>query len=153
MLNLIAGKEGQQDWNQDGHTSLVQGDDGFGLGTSATVGDDCSGPQNTSYLDLTMQHACLAAKASGTASLSNLFTKIKQAGANIAADIAIIQPIAQKIAQATDASAFSQGDINTLVQTADAILNGVTGETQQQDGARQILLYSEGMASITINPA
>ncbi len=154
MLNLILGKNGQKDWNQDGQTSIAAGDDGFGLGTDAAVNaSDCSGPQNTSYLALTMQHACLAAKASGATDLLSLFNKIKAAGANIAAGIAIIQPIAQKIAQATDANAVSQGDINTLVTTADAILNGVSGETQQQDGARQILTYSEGMASITVNPA
>ncbi|HEU5368378.1 MAG TPA: protein kinase [Ktedonobacterales bacterium] len=154
MLNLILGKNGQKDWNQDGQTSTAEGDDGFGLGTDATINaSDCSGPQNTSYLALTMQHACLAAKASGAADLVSLFNKIKAAGANIAAAIAIIQPIARKIAQATDANAFSQGNINTLVTTADALLNGVSGETQQQDGARQILAYSEGMATITINPA
>ncbi len=154
ILNLILGKDGQKDWNQDGRTSVFKGDDGFGLGTNATVNaSDCSGQQNTTYLALTMQHACLAQKASGTTDLSNLFQKIKTAGANIATAIAAIQTIAQKIAQATDASAFSQGDINTLVTTADAVLNGVTGETQQQDGARQILVYSEGMATITINPA
>jgi hypothetical protein len=154
MLNLILGKNGQKDWNQDGQTSIAEGDDGFGLGTDATINaSDCSGPQNTSYLALTLQHACLAAKASGAADLLSLFNKIKTAGVNIAAGIAIIQPIAQKIAKATDASAFSQGDINTLVTTADALLNGVSGETQQQDGARQILTYSEGMATITVNPA
>jgi serine/threonine protein kinase len=154
MLNLILGKEGQQDWNQDGQTSIAEGDDGFGLGTDATVSaTDCSGPKNTTYLALTMQHACLASKASGKADVGAAFDKIKTAGANIAKAIATIQPLAQKIAQATDASAFSQGDINTLVETADAALNGVTGETQQQDGARQILAYSEQMATITINPA
>ncbi|HLV99700.1 MAG TPA: serine/threonine-protein kinase [Ktedonobacterales bacterium] len=154
MLNLIAGKAGQKDWNQDGQTSIAQGDDGFGMGTNATVNaSTCSGQQNSSYLSLTMQHACLAAKASGTANLSSLFNKIKAAGANIAAALATVQTIAQKIAQATNANAFSQGDVNTLVQTADAILNGVTGETSQQDGARQILLYSEAMATITVNAA
>jgi hypothetical protein len=153
IVNLIVGKDGQKDWNQDGRTSIFQGDDGFGLGTNATVNADCSGPQNNSYLALTMQHACLAAKASGASALLDLFNKIKSAGATIATSIATIQRIAQNIAQAPNASAISQGDINTLVSTADAILNGVTGETQQQDGARQILLYSEGMADITINPA
>ncbi len=154
MLNLIVGKAGQKDWNQDGQTSIVNGDDGFGLGTNATVNaSNCSGQQNSGYLSLTMQHACLAAKASGTADLLSLFNKIKAAGANIAAALATMQPIAQKIAQASNANAFSQGDVNTLVQTADALLNGVSGETSQQDGARQILLYSEAMATITINPA
>jgi hypothetical protein len=154
MLNLIGGKDAQKDWNQDGQTSIAQGDDGFGLGTNAAVNaSDCSGSQNTSYLALTMQHACLAAKASGTADLLSLFNKIKAAGANIAAAVATMQPIARKIAQATDANAVSAGDINTLVTTADALLNGISGETQQQDGARQILAYSEGMATITINPA
>jgi serine/threonine-protein kinase len=154
MLNLIAGKAGQKDWNQDGQTSIAQGDDGFGLGSNATVNaSTCSGQQNSGYLALTMQHACLAAKASGTPDLQALFNKIKAAGANIAAAIATIQPIAQKIAQATSASAFSQGDVNTLVQTADALLNGASGETSQQDGARQILLYSEEMATIAVNLA
>ncbi len=154
MLNLIAGKQGQKDWNQDGQTSIAQGDDGFGLGTNATIdASNCSGQQNTGYLSLTLQHACLAAKASGSSSLLDLFDKIKAAGANIAAALATIEPIAQKIAQASSASAFSQGDVNTLVQSADGLLNGVTGETQQQDGARQILLYSEEMATITITPA
>jgi hypothetical protein len=154
ILNLILGKDGQQDWNKDGRTSIFTGDDGFGLGTNAAVNaSDCSGQQNTSYLALTMQHACLAAKASGSPELLGLFNKIKSAGTNIAAAIAIIQPIAQKIAQAANASAFSQGEINTLVTTADALLNGTSGETQQQDGARQLLLYSEEMATITVNPA
>ncbi|HEY7347469.1 MAG TPA: protein kinase [Ktedonobacterales bacterium] len=155
ILNLIAGKVGQKDWNQDGQTGAFKGDDGFGLGADATINaSDCTGPANVkSYLAFTMQHSCLAAKASGASTLLNLFDKIKNAGANIAAAIKIIQPIAQKIAQATDASAFSEGDINTLVVTANNLLNGVTGETQQQDGARQILSYSQGMAEITINRA
>ncbi len=157
ILNLIAGKNGQKDWNQDGNTGVFAGDagkdDGFGLGTNATIDANCNGSQNTSYLALALQHACLAAKASGASALIGLFNKIKSAGTNIAAAIARIQPIARKIAQARDTNVFSQGDINTLVDSANTLLNGVAGETQNQDGARQILAYSEGMADITVTPA
>jgi len=154
ILNLIVGKDGEKDWDHDGHTAIFQGDDGFGLGTDATVNaSDCSGPQNSSYLALTMQHACLAARASGSSTLLSLFIMIQKAGANISTSIASIEQIAQNIAGATDASSVSQGAVNTLVEQADTVLNGVTGETQRQDGARQILLYSEAMATITVSPA
>ncbi len=154
ILNLIAGKNGQQDWNQDSNTNVFEGDDGFGLGKDATINNsDCTGPQNSTYLALTMQHACLAAKASGASALLSLFDKIKQAGANIAAAVATIEPIAKKIAQAQDVNAFSQGEVNTLVSAANDLLNGTSGETQNQPGARQILTYSQGMADITINRA
>ncbi len=153
ILNLIAGKEGLKDWDMNGQTNIAAGDDGFGLGDDATVSSACDGSQNMTYLALTMQHACLAAKASGSADLQSLFQKIQKAGANIATLVKQIESLAQKIATATTASAFSQGDVNTLAGQADAVLNGITGETQNQDGARQILQYSEAMATITVNPA
>ncbi len=153
ILNLVAGKEGWKDWDMNGQTTIAPGDDGFGLGDDATVDNTCAGPQNATYLALTMQHACLAAKASGSADLQALFQKIQKAGANIATSVKQLEQIAQKIATATTASAFSQGDVNTLAEQADAILNGTNGETQNQDGARQIFQYSEAMATITVNPA
>jgi serine/threonine-protein kinase len=152
ILNLIVGQTGQRDWNQDGSISLSTGDDGFGLGTDASVdSDECYGPQTTTYLQLTMQHACLTAITSGQADLLNLFNQIKAAGATIAQTIASIESIAQKIARATSAGAFSQDEVNTLVEAAVAVLNGRIVEAEQQDGAQQLLRLSEGMATITIN--
>ncbi len=151
ILNLLAGKEGATDWNRDGHTIFTQGDDGFGLGTQATINpNDCAG-QNNSYLPLTLQHACLAARSSGTPELQRLFSMIQSAGTAMVRALATIEQLAQHIAAAQETSAISQGDVNTLAAQADTVLQGVTGEAQSQDGARQILSYSEQMATIIVS--
>ena len=150
---MITGKTGQKDWNQDGSTSSTRGMMALAWAqTPPSIPSECYGPQTTTYLQLTMQHACLAATASGKTDLLNLFNKIKTAGANIAQAIASIQSLAQKIARSTDAGAFSQDEVNTLVETADVVLNGRIDGKEQQYGARQLLSFSEEMATITVYP-
>jgi serine/threonine protein kinase len=156
VFNLIQGKSGAHDLNDDGQVSFWQGendlsDDGFGMGTDATVNPaNCSGPQNSTYLPLVLQHACLAASASGSAALMELFTMLRSAGTNLASLLSSIAQLAQKIATAQNTSAVF-ADVNTLAQDADGVLNGTTSETQNQPGARQMLVLSEQMATITVS--
>jgi serine/threonine protein kinase len=156
IFNLIQGKSGAKDLDGDGQVALFQGengpsDDGFGMGTDATVNPtDCTGPQNSTYLPLVIQHACLAANASGSAALKELFTMIQGGGATLATLLANIAQLAQKIATAQSTSAVF-ADVNTLAQDADSVLNGTTSETQNQPGARQIFTLSEQMATITVS--
>jgi hypothetical protein len=157
IFNLIAGKNAAQDLDGSGVVDFFQGttgdlsDDGFGLGTNATVqASDCTGGQNTTYLSLAMQHACLAAKASGSATLSQIFANMQSAGVNLASLLKTVSDLAQKIATAASVSAVF-ADINTTAQDADTILNGSTGETQNQPGARQLLAFSQQMATISVS--
>lgn len=153
IFNLIAGKEGAQDLNGDNTINTVQGDDGFGMGTDASISaTDCSGGPNSTYLPLTLQHACLAAKASGSATFSQVLTQMLQAGKDISSLLTSIQSTAQKIAAAqTTSDAFA--DVNQLLQQADSVLNGSTSDTGNQAGAKQVLALSEQMATITVSQA
>lgn len=153
IFNLIAGKEGAKDLNGDSTINTAQGDDGFGMGTAASISaTDCSGGPNSTYLPLTLQHACLAAKASGSATFSQLLTQMLQAGKDMSTLLTSIQSTAQQIAAAQSASdAFA--NVNQLLQQADSVLNGTTSDTGNQAGARQILTFSEQMASITVSQA
>lgn len=150
IFNLIAGKEGASDLNNDGTISIAQGDDGFGIGIDATIHTDCAGGQNGTYLSLTMQHACLAAKVSNSAALEHIFTMITEAGNHMAISLTSIENSAKMIATAQNTSVVL-GAVTTLAQQADNVLTGSTSETQTQPGAQQLLTYSEQMASITVS--
>ncbi len=155
ILNLIAGKTGIQDWDQDGdtNTDVTAGDDGFGLGdtvASSHPPQGCS-PQKTNYLAFVVEHACNATVAGGSSTLQRLFQSIQTAGMNIVSWVTSIEQIAHKVITAQQASDVSQGDANSLINQADMILNGATSDTQNLDGARQMLLYAEQMATITVS--
>ncbi len=156
IFNLIKGKSGAQDLDGDGQVSLFQSnngpsDDGFGMGTDATVNpSDCTGPQTSTYLPLVIQHACLAANASGSGTLKGIFTMIQGGGTQLASLLTSITQSAQKIATTQTTSAVF-ADVNTLAQNADSVLNGITSDAGNQPGAKQVLALSEQMATITVS--
>jgi serine/threonine-protein kinase len=155
ILNLIPGKTAAQDWDKDNdtNTDIAQGDDGFGMGDSVAVSRSAEGcsAQQTNYLPFVIEHACNAAVAGNTPDLQRLFTAIQNAGVNIARWVTTIEQIAHKAIAAQQASDVTQGDANSIVNQADMILNGTTGDVQSQDGARQIFQYAEQMATITVS--
>ncbi len=155
-FNLIQGKSGAKDLDGDGQVSFYQGengpsDDGFGMGTDAAVDTtSCNGAATSTYLPLVVQHACLAANASGSSALKQLFAMIQSGGTNLASLLTTVSQLAQKIAAAQNASGVF-ADVNTLAQDADSILNGTTSDAGNQPGAKQILALSEQMATITVS--
>ncbi|HEX6778081.1 MAG TPA: hypothetical protein VF099_07745, partial [Ktedonobacterales bacterium] len=81
-------------------------------------------------------------------SLQTLYNKILAACQGITPWLTSIQSMAMQIAQ--NPNQVNQADINTLVDNANNVLNGWTGESQHIDGAHQMLTFSEQMATITV---
>jgi serine/threonine-protein kinase len=134
IVNLIQGGDAQKV-----HFSGANGlsDDGFGMGTMTS---DCNGGQSTTYLPLAVEHACLAAQASGSAALNAIFIQIQTAGATIASLLTNITNLAQAIATAQSASAVSQ-QVSMLKGDAGSVLMD----------AQQILTLSQKMATINVS--
>lgn len=149
IYNLIAGPDAQH-WVSS-QPMYADGDDQIGMDAGATVQvqqSACTNPQNSSYLPGVVDHAHLAAEAGKTQALQNLYNKMLAACQGITPWLLSIQKTAQQIAQNPDGA--SQADINTLVDNANNVLNGWTSESQHIDGARQMLTFSEQMATISV---
>ena len=150
IYNLIAGPDAQH-W-VSAQPTYANGDDQIGMDAGATAQvqqGNCTTPANSSYLPGVVDHAHLAAMTSPSdKSLQTLYNKILAACQGITSWLTSIQSTAKQIAQ--NPNQVNQADINTLVDNANNVLNGWTGESQHIDGARQILTFSEQMATITV---
>jgi hypothetical protein len=150
IYNLIAGPDAQH-WVGT-QPMYANGDDQIGMDAGATVQvqqSNCTTPANSSYLPGLVDHAHLAAMTSPKdQSLQKLFSQILAACQGITPWLTSIQSTAQQIAQ--NPNQVNQADINTLADNANNVLNGWTSESQHIDGARQILIFSEQMATITV---
>ena len=152
IFNLIAGPDAQH-WVSS-QPMYANGDDQIGMNAGASIQvqqSNCTAPANSSYLPGLVDHAHLAAESRPTdQALQKLYNKILAACNGITSWLTSIQNTAQQIA--VNPSGVSQADINTLADNAGNVLNGWTSESQNQhvDGARQILTFSEQMATISV---